>query len=401
MTSLVSRLGRWIHRRLTLRLRLVLWYMTLLAVTAGALVIIINGLAAALIPSTVSFIPLRNLELEQREEVTSPESPALFSVGIPEEDVLLIMEQTLDRVRVISLFTLFLMIIVGSVGAYYLATIALKPVDRLREAVTTIDVGSLDRRVALDGPADEVKVLTDAFNMMLERLNQAFLQQSRFVADAAHELRTPLASIRTNLEIVRMDPEATLSDYQEMASTFEQMLGRLEQLVNNLLLLARQEYEKADDEVSLLPLLEEVVAALAAHAADSQVGLQLSGEELVVRGDSVLLGLVFSNLIENGIRYNRPGGLVAVTARRVADNAVIRVEDTGVGIAPEEQAHIFERFYRVDQSRVWHRGGSGLGLSIAAHIIHLHGGRIQLESSGGGGSTFTISLPCLESNVAQ
>lgn len=393
MTSLMSRLGRWIHLRLTLRLRLVFGYIGLLVVTAATLIIVVNGLAAALIPPTVSFIPLRGLELEQVAEATSPESPALFAVRIPEENVMLIMEQTLDRVRVISLFTLFVMIIAGSIGAYYLATFALKPVTRLREAVTTIDVGSLGRRVTLDGPADEVRILLDTFNTMLERLNQAFLQQSRFVADAAHELRTPLASMRTNLEVVYTDQEATLSDYQEMASTFDQMLGRLEHLVNNLLLLARQEYERADDEVSLLPLLEEVVAALASRAAESEVRLQLSGEELAVRGDSVLLGLVFSNLIENGLRYNRPGGLVEVTVREEADWAVITVADTGVGIPLEEQGEIFERFRRLDTSHARDGEGAGLGLSIVSHIVGLHHGSIELASSPGMGSAFSVRLP--------
>lgn len=394
MTSLVSRLGRWIHVHLTLRLRLVLWYIALLVVTGAALVIIINGLAAALIPPTMLIIPLRAPELEQTEEVPSPESPTLPAVGIPQDSVPLVVGQTLDRVRAISLFALLLMIIAGSVGAYYLTTVALKPVHRLREAITGIEAETLDRRLSLDGPADEIKYLADAFDTMLDRLNLTFLQQSRFVADAAHELRTPLASMRVSLEVVRADQGATLSDYQGMASTLDQMLGRLEQLVNNLLLLARQEYERANDEISLLPLLEEVVARLSDKAADYQVSLRLIGEtELVLKGDSVLLGLVFSNLIENGLRYNRPGGFVEVTVREDANEVAVSVADTGVGIPLDEQGQIFERFYRLDKSRSQEREGAGLGLSIVSHIVSLHHGKIELESSPGEGSTFTVRLP--------
>ncbi|MDT8304998.1 MAG: HAMP domain-containing sensor histidine kinase [Anaerolineae bacterium] len=376
---------------LTLRLRLALWYMALLAVTAAALIVVINGLAAALIPPTI--IPLHAPELERTEEVNSPASSNPLAVVIPQERVSLVVGQTLDRVQAISLFALFLLLAVGSGGAYYLTTVALKPVHRLRNAIASIEVQGLDRHLSIDGPADEVKDLGDAFDAMLDRLNQAFLQQSRFVANAAHELRTPLASMRSNLEVVHMDQEATLSDYQEMASTLDEMLGRLEQLVTNLLLLARQEYEKADDEVLLLPLLEEVVATLSTKAAQYQVDLCLNGKsDLVVTGDPVLLALVFSNLIENGIGYNRPGGSVEVTIREEGDWAVITVADTGVGIPLEEQGEVFERFRRLDTSHRREGEGAGLGLSIVAHIVSLHRGQIELESSPGVGTTFSVRL---------
>jgi len=266
------------------------------------------------------------------------------------------------------------MVTVGSVGTYYLATASLKPVRRLSRAVTSIDAGSLDKRLSVNGPADEVKHLADAFDQMLDRLNRAFLQQSRFVANAAHELRTPLASMRTNLEVVHTDEEATLSDYQEMASMLDQVPARMEHLVNNLLLLARHEHEKANDEVSLLPLLEEVVATLSTKAAKYQVDLHLNGEtDIAVTGDAVLLALVFSNLIENGLRYNRPGGLVEVTVREEADWAVITVADTGVGIPLEEQGEIFERFRRLDTShaRDGERAGLGLLFSVVATAVVL------------------------------
>jgi signal transduction histidine kinase len=229
---------------------------------------------------------------------------------------------------------------------------------------------------------------------MLERLERAFGQQSRFVADAAHELRTPLASLRTNLEVVRSDPHATLDDYRQMASVLERALERLERLVDDLLLLARGEKDVRAEPVYLEVLIGDVIQELKPLAQSHRVSLYYQvPEEVIVQADPPLLARAISNLIENGIRYNHPGGSVTVTVRREAKSVAVSVEDTGTGIPPEEQAHIFDRFYRVDRSRAQHRGGSGLGLSIAAHIVQLHGGHIQVASTPGAGSTFTIWLP--------
>lgn len=253
---------------------------------------------------------------------------------------------------------------------------------------------TLDRRLALDGPPDEVKELADAFDRLLERLERSFEQQSRFVSDAAHELRTPLATLRTNLELVLSNPHATLADYREMASALERALERLERLVNDLLLLARGEKDIRVESVYLEVLIGDVIQELELLAQSYQVSLRCNiTDEAVVQADAPLLAQAISNLVRNGIHYNHPGGSVTVTVHREADGVAISVEDTGIGIAPEEKSHIFERFYRIDQSRARHRGGSGLGLSIAAHIVQLHGGHIQVESTPGAGSTFTVWLP--------
>lgn len=229
---------------------------------------------------------------------------------------------------------------------------------------------------------------------MMERLERAFEQQSRFAADAAHELRTPLASLRTNLEVVRSDPHATLADYREMASALERALERLERLVDDLLLLARGEKDVRAEPVYLEVLIGNVIQELEPLAQSHKVSLHHKvADEVILEADPLLLARAISNLVENGIRYNHPGGSVTVTGRREEKSVVVSVEDTGTGIPPEEQAHIFDRFYRVDRSRARHRGGSGLGLSIAAHIVQLHGGHIQVASTPGAGSTFTIWLP--------
>ena len=286
------------------------------------------------------------------------------------------------------------MSVLGGIGAYWLAGHMLRPLRQISQTAQRISADTLNTRLALDGPEDELKELADAFDAMLDRLERVFEQQGRFVADVAHELRTPLTTLRTNLEIVHADPNATLEDYREMATTLERALTWLERLVADLLLLAQEETEVVREEVALGPLLEDVLLDFKSLADEHQVTLRLGGEiEMLVRGDEPLLVRAFSNLIENGIRYNRLGGEVEVTLKQVDGWAVINVADTGVGISPEEQVHIFDRFYRVDRSRARHKGGTGLGLAIVTYLVQRHGGTVQVESTPGVGSTFTVRLP--------
>ena len=282
----------------------------------------------------------------------------------------------------------------GGFGAYWIAGIALRPVRNISEAASRIDINTLSTRLAVNGAYDEIKNLADSFNAMLDRLEQAFEQQSRFVADAAHELRTPLASLRTNLEVTRRNPDSTAFDYKKLFATVERAVTRLESLVAALLVLATEKQALIPEEVALLPLIEETLSSLQPMAIKHQVTLHLASyTNTIVQGDEHLLPLVFRNLLENAIRYNQQGGTVTIHVDETTTTVTIRISDTGVGIAPEEQNHIFERFYRVDRSRSRHKGGAGLGLSIVHHLLCLHNGSISLEKSSPTGSTFLIELP--------
>ncbi|MCZ7666878.1 MAG: ATP-binding protein [Chloroflexi bacterium] len=199
--------------------------------------------------------------------------------------------------------------------------------------------------------------MAETFNLMLDRLETAFNQQSMFVANAAHELRTPLAALRTNLEVVLADSEASLTEYQEMGSQLQFALDRLERLVADLLLLSSA--ARVDEEIVVLgPLIEQVVDNLTAMAAEKQVSLRLKGDgELEGWGNPLLLERAVYNLVENGIYYNQPQGNVEVTLFREMNKVVIRVADNGIGIPAAEQSLIFDRFYRLDRSRTRHSGG--------------------------------------------
>ena len=378
-------------RRLSLRMRLALWSGGLTLLLSFALLFFINVVALSSFPGIIrSTNPtaynriLHNQQLHHTQVFLG-----IFSGRFnPLEGALL------RELQSISLIGLGLVAILSGVSAYWLAGSALRPVKRVSGAARQISANTLHTRLAVEEPKDEVRELAVTFNEMLGRLEYNFAQQSRFVADVAHELRTPLASLRTSMEVVASDEDASIEDYREMTAAQERALTRLESLVSDLLLLARSESAIASQSVTLSPLIEEVFCDLEHEAARHQVTLQLTNaSETTVQGNGALLTRVFSNLVANAIYYNRQGGEVQVSVDQKGDWAVVQVTDSGIGMDVEQQAHVFDRFYRVDGSRTRHKGGAGLGLSIVAAIVHQHNGQVQVESTPGTGSTFTVLLP--------
>jgi len=389
---------------LTLRGQLTLWTAGLFLVLGLGLVVFINSMTAIQIPQVL------HVELVPTVQPSSDHSllPTPFLENLPpvvevSDSSAKSMQETIIReVRSISLFGIGVFAVVGAMGAYWIARQALRPVRDLSHLAQTIQAQTLHQRLPAEGPPDELKELADAFNRMLERLERAFEQQNRFVADAAHELRTPLANLRTNLEVVQQDPQASFSDYKEMSAVLERTLSRLEKLVEDLLLLAKGEREIETEPVEMEVLLNEIIQEIEPLARTHQIGVSFhTTEPVIVMADPPLLSRAIGNLLENGIRYNHPGGSVTVGVRYVTTGVEIDVKDTGIGIPLEAQPHIFERFYRVDRSRTRNRGGSGLGLSIAAHIIQLHGGNIRFQSAPGMGTNFTIWLPGIANEITD
>lgn len=393
-----ARSQRWKRRLLPLRLRLALWSAALVFVLSFGLLLFINSAAISTFPRIVRGDKSLSTGITVKRQIVPRVLVPPFLVRSlfprplnPVEASLLVELQT------ISLVGLGMVALLGGAGAYWLAGFALRPVRKVSHAAQQIGPETLDTRLALTGPKDEVKELADTFDAMLERLQRTFELQGSFVADVAHELRTPLASLRTNLEVVAADEQATIDDYRAMAATQERALTRLERLVSDLLILTTSQQPLRSLDVSLGAVMEEVLDDLKPVAAERNVTVQCIGEaDIVVRGDSALLVRVFSNLVENAIRYNRQGGSVAVTISRKDAWAVVTVKDTGIGFASEHLPHIFERFYRVDASRSRHNGGAGLGLSIVSAIVQRHGGQVQVESTEGEGSVFTVLLPRID-----
>ncbi len=290
-------------------------------------------------------------------------------------------------------------LLVGLVG-YWSVRVALEPlahVTALADQITHAD--DLSRRIPVPrGAGDEVWTLVRAFNATLSRLEALFQSQRRFIADVGHELRTPLTVIKGNAQWMRrigkLDPEAL--------DSIEEETDRLNRLVEDLLLLARAEAGRLPlrrEAVDLDTVLAEVLREMQVMARE-KVHLEAQIAPLRVGGDPDRLKQVFLNLVSNAIKYTPQGGRVAVQMEEEDGWAVVRVSDTGPGIPPEDLPHVFERFYRADKARS--RGkGFGLGLSIVYWIVKHHGGRIDVTSQLGQGTTFTVWLPLYSEDEAK
>ena len=291
-----------------------------------------------------------------------------------------------------SLAAMALILVLALGCTYWAAGRVLRPLKRLTESVQGVDDRHLDRRVPEAGAEGEVLALSRSFNGMLERLEGAFLVQKSFAANAAHELKTPLAVVKSSLQVLEMAPHPEESDYREFMADTGESLERIIQTVNGLLALANLEEVPLNETVELRPLLDQAIRELSDRAAEHGVALSVSGDAACVKGNSNLLYRVFYNLIENAIKYNRPGGIASVTLEQDGNCVQIRVEDTGIGIPEEALPHVFEPFYRADPSRSQQIPGSGLGLSVVKLIVERHGASIQAASQKDIGSLFTVAF---------
>lgn len=295
--------------------------------------------------------------------------------------------------RILSL----LVVLAGMVlSAQWLAVIILKPVKRMSETAAGITASTLHKRLEIDELQDELKKLGITFNTMLDGLEHSFNQQARFVSAAAHELRTPLSILRTNLEVAGNSRSIDPDEWIEYRETTERTLARLESLTEDLLLLADRTYEREDREhhaVELADILEDVLSFMEPMADKHGVTLHLKEPcTALVKGEEGFLFLVFRNLLDNAIRYNRPNGSVTLQVTEEEGQVVVRMSDTGKGIPLESRELIFERFYRLDSSRARRHGGAGLGLSIVRHLLAFFQGTVELETSSEAGSVFKVTL---------
>ncbi len=284
------------------------------------------------------------------------------------------------------------LLVVSLVVAWLLAGASLRPVRRITEAAREIGFSAhLDRRLPAVGTRDEIARLGDTFNGMLDRLENVLNSQRRFVADASHELRTPLTTIRGNLDLLQRSGAVTQPEMQEALDDVRSEAARMSRMVTELLALARADagHALAREAVRLDQLVVAVhrEAQTLAGAVTVQLG---SVEPAEVQGDHDALKQLLLILVENGIKYTAPGGVVTLSLQLERDQAAVQVRDTGCGIAPDDLPHIFERFYRSPAARA--SGGTGLGLAIARWIADEHGATIDVASDLNVGTTFTVRL---------
>lgn len=295
--------------------------------------------------------------------------------------------EAIRQFRGTTLIVMLCLVAFGSVLTYLLASRTLRPLENLTARVQNIDIHSLDKGVPIPNTRDEVSRLAQAFQDMTEKLSRSYQVQKRFSANAAHELRTPLAAIQAQLDVFQMKPDRSAEEYTALLQSVGESTERLSNLVKDLLAFTNEQRIDKKSPVELRELLEEIVFELEECAASRQIEIRISGEG-TIPGDDSLLQRAFYNLISNAIRYNVEGGTVTI---QVTGSQVI-VADTGVGIPEEAKPYIFDTFFCVDKSRSRELGGSGLGLAIVKNIIEKHNGSIYVRDNQPRGSVFVVDF---------
>lgn len=291
-----------------------------------------------------------------------------------------------------ALVILVFVIIAGSCAAYLLAGHYTKPIKQLSSHMRELAPDSLSRPIEVESGGEEIQELVKSFNQMTGQLSEAFAMQSRFSVSAAHELRTPLAVLRTRLDVFKKK-EREQKEYDELVQTMETYVDRLSSLISNLLELTETGELPEVEDVSLDSVIKTVVKDLEPVAHEHAVKIHTDIEPLTVRGNASLLYRALYNLVENAIRYNEKEGSISIDLKNQDTAGMVKIADTGVGIAPEARELIFEPFYRVNKSRSREFGGAGIGLSLVKAILKRHGAFIAVDANEPQGSVFTITFP--------
>ena len=307
-------------------------------------------------------------------------------------------QETKEDFLLRSVIATTIIILLSSVCTYFLTKKTLTPLQKLTSEVSQIQAQNLSTQLAVPNSKDEIAQLTSSFNEMLTRLDNAFSTQKQFSANAAHELRTPLAVLQTNLEVFEKKQKPEMIEYRQLFTMIKEQTARLSQLVGTLLDMTNLKSVPRTDQVSLEELVDEVFCDLDPIAEKAGISIHFndsSNQDLHsdVTGSYVLLYRAVYNLVENAIKYNRPHGSVSVSVKQENGQAMVLVTDTGIGISPENQKKIFDPFFRVDKSRSRAMGGAGLGLALVDSIAREHGGSVKVLESNEKGSIIALMLP--------
>ena len=366
--------------------------------------VLIKDSVLSKIPSP-DFKKLRNKSFEyERYKINRQKYHILWSNFETEDDSVYILEtaasanevfEDLDRLLYLFFLIIPAGLIITGFAAYFISKAAFKPITQMAETAQNISGENLDKRLKLPKANDEVRVLAETLNEMIERIDNAFKSQKRFVANASHEIKTPLTVIQTELEIL----EKRIKD-AESAEGIKNALSEIEnltKLINSLLTVAKLDASQTKlkkDNIRIDELLADCAQAMNQAAVKKNIRINLSIEESAeINADKEKLRSVFINLIDNAIKYSFENSSIKINLKIIDDNRInIEVIDNGQGIPQAEIPFVFNRFYRSDEIRA-EISGSGLGLAIAKEIIELHKGEIKVESNPGITTIFTVTLP--------
>ena len=330
---------------------------------------------------------------------------ALRRVSLPPSEYVVVagtalepMDEELEFLRGILAYIVPIALGIAGIGGWFLARQSLSPVVAMADRARRIGVENLSERLPVANPRDELGHLAETFNELLGRLETSLILQRQFMADASHELRTPVATARTAASVALQQEHRDESDYRETLAIVEQQTVRLSRVVDDMFTLARA--DAGNFPVRITPMyldevIDEVVRAARVIASTKNVSIDpLTIRSAAFAGDEDLIRRMIVNLIDNAVRHAPPGSTVRVDLDQTGTGYVIAIRDQGPGIPPEIRPHIFERFYRGDAARRHDvHDGAGLGLALARWIASVHGGDVALARSSPSGSTFVVSLP--------
>ena len=292
-----------------------------------------------------------------------------------------------------SLIISAVLALLGGVATYFISGHALRPIRELSDKIEKVQAQNLaDSRIE-ENQVKELNQLSVSYNRMLERLSDAFEIQRQFTANAAHELRTPLALMQVQLDLYHSNSHPDNdADTVQMIKMVTEQNDRLNKMVKTLLDMSELQTVGRDDEIILDALVDEVLEDLEPLAEGKNIRLIGKCKDITMVGSDILIYRLVYNLVENAIKYNHSGGQVTVTADRKENHVYLSVEDTGTGIPEELKERVFEPFFRVDKSRSRELGGVGLGLALVREIVRVHDGSITVKSNPSGGTIFEVVL---------
>ena len=292
-----------------------------------------------------------------------------------------------------SLIISAVLALLGGVATYFISGHALRPIRELSDKIEKVQAQNLaDSRIE-ENQVKELNQLSVSYNKMLERLSDAFEIQRQFTANAAHELRTPLALMQVQLDLYHSNSHPDNdADTVQMIKMVTEQNDRLNKMVKTLLDMSELQTVGRDDEIILDALVDEVLEDLEPLAEGKNIRLIGKCKDITMIGSDILIYRLVYNLVENAIKYNHSGGQVTVTADRKEKHVYLSVEDTGTGIPEELKERVFEPFFRVDKSRSRELGGVGLGLALVREIVRVHDGSITVKSNPSGGTIFEVVL---------
>ena len=381
-------------KKMSLQWRLTIITTLLIAMICGSLTIFIykNG---------VYYIDSLQNTVDAKSEDNNEKNPDEIYISIPDEEwnnfaknfSIQVYNNKADYKKSSLLFSTLLSLL-GGVITFFISGHALKPLCDFSKKIEEVQAQNLSDSRIEENTVKELNQLSVSYNKMLERLSEAFKLQRQFTANAAHELRTPLAVMQLQIDLYNSSkhPDNDTSAQQTISMITEQT-ERLSKMVRTLLDMSELQTIARDEEIAIAALVEEVLADLEPLAQEKGINLIEKCDNVLLMGSDILIYRLVYNLVENAIKYNFSGGTVTVNATQQNSQLHLTVEDTGNGIPEELKERIFEPFFRLDKSRSRELGGVGLGLALVREIVRVHNGSILVKNNANSGTTFEVIFP--------